>query len=79
MWGCMGPLTPRLFLWGLAAGSTCSERAGISTVIRPLVAPLACWQCGGLIAPSVGMVPLVFGGVCGSPERVGAANSTCSV
>ena len=40
----LGPLTPRLSLWGLAAGSTCSESAGISTVIRPLVAPLlAVW------------------------------------
>ena len=41
---------------GLTAGSTCSEKAGIFTVIRPLVAPLlAVWGGGG-----------GGGGMCGS-------------
>ena len=61
-----------------AAGSTCSGRAGISAVIRPL---LAVWGfdntiCGHGSIGSVwrGVAPLLHG----SPERVRAANSTCS-
>ena len=33
----LGPLAP---IFVRAVGSTCTKRAGISTVIRPLVAPL---------------------------------------